>query len=933
MPVPRQAADPARRRLERDRRLLTRLLGGVIDRFAAPGLRARWAEAGRLAAARRAGHPDAEGQLRSMIAGLGEAELDALARAAAVTFDLFNLAEERQRVRVLRTSRRRGRRPAPYADSVAAAFSGMAAAGFPARRAVAAWNALEVEPVFTAHPTESKRRAVRQGLHRLREHLEGLESKSDPADRRERLGRIVADLGCLWQTDPFRDRKPTVMEEAGRSLSAFDALWEAVPGLCAEARRGFADAYGGSVAESSGEAEARLSCPLRFGSWIGGDRDGNPFVTAAVTAEAMAALRAAAIRRHVAVCNRLDSVLTISAEREPAPAAFREALEESLSRFPDAAPRRPAEVEPYRCAIRVIRTRLEASLLVEPGGEPVHAAYPDAAAFRADVAGIASALRRSGHQELVDVELLPWLDRIDAFGLHCARLDFREHADRMHAAVEGVAAAAGLTVPPRSDADARASFLLDPLPAGAGEKIASAAAGATMPDAAAETLETFRFFERAAAAYGPEALGVRIVSMTEVAADALTCLWLTRAAAAAEGRDAPAFAPPVSPLLETVDDLAAGPALMEKLFADDRYRTHLRESGNEQHVMVGYSDSAKDGGYLSSNRGLYAAQEALAAVCDAHGVTLKVFHGRGGSLGRGGGPAARAIRALPSRAVAGTLRTTEQGEVLSERYDDPDIAQRHLEQVTNATLQVTAAGEAGLPEAWTSLVDAAAARSRRRYRELVEHPGFLSWFGHATPIEAIERLPIGSRPARRAGERKLENLRAIPYTFAWTQARCPVTAFFGLGVGLSEAAAGVEDGDRVLREMYRGWPWFHTLIHNVELALVKANPDAIHWYGELVPDAEGRAVGDLLRADMDLTRSTVLSVIGHDALLDGAEWLKASVEERNPYVDVLNLIQVELLGRRAGLADAPPHQTKLDAIDHALRQSVQGLAAGLRGTG
>ncbi len=830
------------------------------------------------------------------------------------------------------TSRRRGRRPTPYADSVAAAFAGLAAAGFPARRAVAAWNALEIEPVFTAHPTESKRRAVRQGLRRLREHLEEIESESDPADRRERLDRIRGDLGCLWQTDSFRDRKPTVMEELGRSLSAFDALWEAVPNLCAEARRGFAEAYGDSVAHSSGESDARLHCPLRFGSWIGGDRDGNPFVTASVTAEALATLRAAAIHRHVATCNRLDSVLTISADREEIPAAFRAALADSLARFPDAAPRRPPEVEPYRCAIRVVRTRLEASLRVTPGGNSVDAAYPDAAAFRADVAGIASSLRQSGHDELVDTELLPWLDRIDAFGLHSARLDFREHADRMHAAVEGVAGAAGLPIPPRSDPEARADFLLTALPGGAGARVAEAASAGTLAEVAAETLDTFRLLERIARAYGPEALGARIVSMTETAADALTGLWLTRVAAAAEGHDGPAFHPPIAPLLETIDDLAAGPALMAGLFDDDRYRAHLKATGTGQHVMIGYSDSAKDGGYLSSNRGLYAAQQALADLAESRGVALLVFHGRGGSLGRGGGPAARAIRALPSGAVAGTLRTTEQGEVLSERYDDPDIAQRHLEQVTNATLQVTAAGDADLPEAWLSLIDAASQRSRAAYRALVEHPGFLAYFGHATPIEAIERLPIGSRPARRAGERKLENLRAIPYTFAWTQARCPVTAFFGLGVGLSEAAAEVPGGhgESLLRDMYRGWPWFHTLIHNVELALVKANPDAIGWYAALVPEGPGRDVADVLRADMARTRETVLSVIGHDDLLEGAAWLKASVEERNPYVDVLNLIQVELLGRRSNLAEG---DTKLAATDHALRQTVQGLAAGLRGTG
>ncbi len=392
---------------------------------------------------------------------------------------------------------------------------------------------------------------------------------------------------------------------------------------------------------------------------------------------------------------------------------------------------------------------------------------------------------------------------------------------------------------------------------------------------------------------------------------------------------------PVVPLFETIDDLKRSAQVLDELLGQSAYRAHVEAGGNQQQCMVGYSDSAKDGGYLSACWGLYRAQLALTQTAAQHGVSLTIFHGRGGSLGRGGGPAARAIRALPGSAVDGRLRVTEQGEVLSERYDEPKIAQRHLEQITAATFVVTAGGDPELSDEWVELIQRASQSSRDAYRELIEAPGYLTYFAHATPIEQIERLPIGSRPSRRGGSRELTNLRAIPYTFAWTQARCPITAFYGLARGLTHAAQD-HGGLDTLRAMYRRWPWFHTLIHNAELAVVKANADAIDWYADLVPDAHaGRHIGGMLKTDMQQTRQIILDVCGQDSLLGGARWLRRSVEARDPYVDVLNLVQVELMKRRnAALAqEGGADEAQVAALDHALRQTVQGIAAGLRGTG
>ncbi|MEE9404512.1 MAG: phosphoenolpyruvate carboxylase, partial [Algisphaera sp.] len=826
---PRQRLSPdTAHRLRRDQRLLELMLGRVLDRFATPGLRQELTATADLARARREGIAVAGTKLRQRLSTASVEDLEQLARAAACFFDVNNLAEERQRVRVLVDAVSR-RRAAPYPDSVGDAWVKFAQRHGTTPQAAAAaadlWQQLHIEPVLTAHPTESKRRAVRQSLSRLREDLRLLETERRPIQRRERLDRVRADLGCLWQTDPFRERKPTVAEEVGRSLSYFDTLWAAVPRLCRAARTGHAAAFD---APQPGQQAPTLRSPITIGSWIGGDRDGNPFVTARVTAQTLTRVRAAAISRHLKTCQELSAVLTISSRRQQAPAALLAALDRAAAQWPEALDSSdPAEV--YRTWLKIIRYRLHQSDRVIPGGsnpDRVQGAYPNAKAFEADVQVIADALRESGHIELANGPVQDWLDRIATFGLHLARLDIREHAGRLQRVIDELSAALGTPAP--ADLSDRRDFLLQDI-----GPSADTLTQTQLSDETTETLAVFTLLEDVGRAYGPDALGARIVSMTTCAADVLAPLWLARVAAAAAGHTTTAAPWPVVPLFETIDDLANSATVLDELLSHKTYAAHVAACGNEQQCMVGYSDSAKDGGYLSACWGLYQAQGALADTADRHNIKLTIFHGRGGSLGRGGGPAARAIRGLPAAAVDGRLRVTEQGEVLSERYDEPKIAQRHLEQITAATFIVTDQGDPKLSATWTDLIAHASSESKTAYRQLISAPGFLTYFAHATPIDQIERLPIGSRPSRRAGTRELSNLRAIPYTFAWTQARCPVTAFYGLGHGLTQAAATVtpsaqqtETGFDQLRAMYRSWPWFHTLIHNAELALVKANIDA-----------------------------------------------------------------------------------------------------------
>ena len=458
---------------------------------------------------------------------------------------------------------------------------------------------------------------------------------------------------------------------------------------------------------------------------------------------------------------------------------------------------------------------------------------------------------------------------------------------------------------------------------------------ADLPPLAADTLALFELLHAAAVQYGPECLGGAIVSLTRCPADVLSVLWLWRWAqhqAAAAGRPVAPHDIAVVPLFEKIDDLAHAHETLATMLAEPAYREHLARRGDRQIVMVGYSDSTKDGGYLAACCGLQAAQERLHATAAASNVHLTFFHGRGGSLGRGGGPAARGILSLPSATLDGSLRLTEQGEVLAERYDDAEIARRHLDQVTWATLVAsTVPPPEPLPE-WTALAERMAGQSLAAYRELVDQPGFIGYFSKTTPIDDIENLPIGSRPARRRGERTLDDLRAIPWVFAWTQSRCMIPAWYGLGAAL--AAVKYEDrrGWQQIGDMYRRWPFFQATIDNATLALAKADMTIASHYSELDDDADARRrIWQRIAAEYDRARQAILDLVGSKELLGGTPWFQRSIEARNPYVDPLNLIQVDFMRRRQAEVEADPAAGEFHR--DLLRLCVQGIAAGMRTTG
>ncbi|MCA9298437.1 MAG: phosphoenolpyruvate carboxylase, partial [Phycisphaerales bacterium] len=412
------------------------------------------------------------------------------------------------------------------------------------------------------------------------------------------------------------------------------------------------------------------------------------------------------------------------------------------------------------------------------------------------------------------------------------------------------------------------------------------------------------------------ALGSLVISMARAPSDVLAVLWLGSWAASEAGLER--LPMPIAPLFETVDDLEAAPATLEAMLAHEQYAAHVEATGG-QVIMLGYSDSAKDGGPLTSAWQIHRAQVALHAVTTRRQVRLTFFHGRGGSLGRGGGPAARSIQSLPPHTLDGALRVTEQGEVLSQRYDDAAIAQRHLEQMTWATLLATALPGDAPPESWSATMESLSASARQAYRGLVDHPDFIEFFERATPIAAIEQLPIGSRPSRRGGRRSLDALRAIPWVFSWTQSRFLVPGWYGVGSAIREADVPT------LRHLYHEWPFFRATIDNIEMALAKTDLGiARHYVGD---DESLRPVWTMIEEEFERSRDGVLALTGHDHLLDGVRWLQHSIASRNPAVDPLNFIQVELIRRgRSGVEDP-------EAIRQIERVVVQAIAGGLRTTG
>lgn len=913
--------------LRRDVRTLGDMLGDVIRTIAGTQALECVEAIRKVARERRSGLQEAERELTDRINSLDESTARVVTRAFSIFFDMANLAEDRHRVRVLR-AREQEQDPKPPSESIGEAIEKLCATGFTPAEMQSALDRLSIELVFTAHPSEAKRRSLRVKIRRMRQALQELDRVDLlPRERRKLESLLRTELTVLWQSEFLRPWRPTVLQEVRRGLTIAPRLWEVVPGIYGDMRRALETCYPGT--------EFRLPVFLQFGSWIGGDRDGHPHVTFDITAQTLLWLRQAAILAHLERCRQLSEFLSISENEAPIAPILKQKLHEASSNWKAlAAVLEPiAPMETPRQWLAMIEWRLAQSSDARIGEPLPPGAYRDGTQLEADVQMLIDSLHGNCGERLIDDELLPWLDLVRVFGLHMNRLDVRQDARFYCEVMSELLAKLGVT-------DTFASL---------SEADKQAVLGRSMPwpddiprdglsQPAQESLNLFQLLYAAMKTFGPNCLGSHIISLTSAPSDVLTVLWLWRWAQAVgspAGTDVAADADQLAivPLFEKIGDLKRGPATLESILENPLYAAHVTRMGSRQIVMIGYSDSTKDGGYLAACWGLYRAQSDLQRVADRFGVRLTFFHGRGGSLGRGGGPAARGIYSLPADALDGSLRLTEQGEVLAERYDDDQIAYRHLEQVTTATLLASALPARTAKPAWSGLMEQLARRSYDVYRQLVEQPGFIEFFGSATPIDEIESLNIGSRPARRRGERTLADLRAIPWVFSWTQNRALIPAWYGLGSALVELLDGNPTGWQTVYEMYRQWPFMQATIDNAALALAKADTFIAARYADLVQNKEVRQrIGTMISTEWDRSRRAILALTEGAELLSSTPWLQASIDVRNPYIDPLNLIQIELIRRRRSL----PAETSAEDVERLrglLRLTVQGIAAGMRTTG
>jgi phosphoenolpyruvate carboxylase len=932
----------ARDRLRREVRLLGALLGQVIAEQGGPELFALVERIRRRTIAARRGDPAhvleahvERDRLAAEIAGLDIAQLSAVGKAFTIYFGLINIAEERQRIRSLRARARQGRGRA-IDDSVGEAVALLGADRD--RAAVAALLArTEIHPVLTAHPTEARRRTLLVAQRRIRQLLDALDNPlATPDEDADIRRRIREEITLRWHTGDLRSIAPSPLDEVRSELAIFDeTLFVAVPRFQRAVDRAL-DALAGrpahdAVASDAGRTGTRpVDTPalLRFGSWIGSDRDGHPGVTSDVTLHAARLQADHLLRGYEAVCVRLMGTI---AARVPA-ARLDRALDTALVRDAEELSdsvrqlRRRFPDEPYRQRLGSMAERLRRTRAALTGETaPRSGGYRDAAVFDAELAMLQDALVADGLARVAYGELADLRWQVATFGFHLASLEVRQHAAVHRAALRVL----------REGGDPEEDL-----------------AGVTT----AEVLATFRSIARIQARFGEEACRRYVISFTTSPDDVANVLELARRAAEVEpfGRPTPALGdlPPglpvldVVPLLESAEALGGAAALLDALLSDPAYRAHLRSRGDAQEVMLGYSDSSKESGFLAANWLLYRAQEALVGVARRHGVRLTLFHGRGGALGRGGGPANRAILAQAPGSVDGRLKFTEQGEVITAHYSDVTIAQRHLEQVAAAALL------ASTPEHEAEVDRAAAtgratmaeltAISRTAYRALVDHRGFAAFFGSATPIGLLSDLGFGSRPSSRpkggiaqaSDVPDIAALRAIPWVFAWSQSRANLPGWYGLGTALEAIAdRGGAPVVEHLADLYRRWPFFASVLDNAELSLAKVDLETFRRYADLATGAEAVAIRGLIEAEFARSIRLLGLVTSRTRLLEGHPTLALSTELRAPYIDALSAVQVELLGRLRAAEAAGAGVETTGPIRAVVGATINGIAAGLQNTG
>lgn len=882
--------------LRDDVRRLGAMVGQMLAEQVSPGFLEQVDSLRRSAIARREqAAPVAE--LAGQLAQVPLAEAEGLVRAFSAYFSATNVAERVHRIRRRRDYQRQASAPQPGGLEEVLRDLRDAGVGLPELQDMLARTC--IEPVFTAHPTEAVRRALLLKEKTIVERLVAdIDRTRTPPERGADDALIRQSLTTAWQTNEAPPLRPSVTDEIEHiGFYLTQSLYRVLPVFFEVLSAAVESVYGQRIA---------LPPLLRFGTWVGGDMDGNPNVGAATIHTALAYQRAQALSCYQTDLRKLGDILTQSHGHAEVDAAIDARAAAHRALFSKGTVRsRPRLADmPYRQLLWAMRARLQAT------GDGTPGAYPDAAAFIDDLQLMDTSLARHRGEHAGRFALRRILWRARSFGFHLAALDLRQDS-----AVHDDALAALL-------ADTEwATRSLDQRVAQLHALIEGQVT--VQPDAAALTLDVFRAVQSLRASLGKNAFGPYIISMARTAADALAVLALARIAGCTDTGEVPLD---VAPLFETVADLEAAPAVMRMLFEDPLYRRHLAARGDRQIVMVGYSDSAKDGGVLASRWALQRAQVELLDVAQVASVQLVFFHGRGGSVSRGGGKTERAIIAAPRGSVGGRLRMTEQGEVIHRKYGIRALALRNLEQMTGAVLRASLRPRPAEPreDGWRAIAAELAQLSRTHYRALVhEHPDFPTYFRDATPVDVIERLHISSRPSRRR-DGGIANLRAIPWVFAWSQNRSGLTGWYGLGTALQY---GIDTyGLPAMQAMAKDWPFFASLLGDVEMLLAKSDIGIFECYSQLAGELHGKIFPQIAE-EFARTREAILALKQSDNLLDDDYRLRLSIRLRNPYVDPISLLQVELLRRwrEGGRTDG--------ALLRTLVSTVNGISAGIQNTG
>jgi len=877
--------------LRDDVRLLGELLGETLRAREGTPLFETVERVRALAKAARSGATgdgDAFEKLSALLAEMPVAAALPVARAFAHFLNLANIAEQHHRIR-RRRAYQRDPAAAPQRGSCDETFGRLIASGVTPDELYEAVRTLNIELVLTAHPTEVTRRTLLQKFN----HIALALAENDRPDltipeRDEVLQALRREVRASWETDEVRRERPTPIDEVRWGLVVFEqTLWQALPR--------YLRSVDAALRRYTDRALPLDAAPVRFGSWMGGDRDGNPHVTPEVTRQACLLARWMAADLYLQEIDGLRAELSMTS-----------CSDELRARAGDAH-------EPYRAVLRDVRTkllttreRLEELADFVPGPD----VYTDVEAFAEPLRLCYRSLIETGNAVVANGRLADVLRRVTTFGLTLVRLDLRQEASRHSDALDAVTRHLGLGSYNEWTEEERQQFLARELEGRRPLIPADLQASQEVRD----VLDTFRM----AARLHPDSLGAYVITMAQDASDVLAVALLQREA----GVNPPL---PVVPLFESAEALESAREVMRQLVALPAYRERI---GGWQEVMVGYSDSAKELGRLTAAWELYKAQEAIVAACREYGVRTRLFHGRGGSVGRGGGPTYLAIQSQPSGSIQGRLRVTEQGEMIQAKFALQGIAIRTMELYTTATLESTIIQSAPPRQEWRDCMERLSDEARAAYRRIVyEHPRFVEYFRAATPEPELEDLNIASRPARRDGGMEVRTLRAIPWQFAWTQTRLLLASWLGMEEALANAFTR-GDGDRV-RQMYQEWPFFQSTIDLIEMVLAKADARiAAHYDRHLVP-ADLHEIGDDLRVRLQRAIETLLQVTGHDSLLEENGVLRRSIDVRNPYVDPINIVQVELLRRlredRDGDAD--------ELLRSAFVVTVNGIAAGMRNTG